>query len=230
MGDSKQGHLNGAYYGPSVLPQRDTYRRHRSGGSSCCCNPFSCLCSCIFNLVFKLILTVIVILGLIVLILWLIFRPNPLKFNVTDASLTQFDLANSTLKYNLDFNVSVRNPNSRIGIYYDVIEANAYYKDSRFSTVNLTPFYQGHKNTSHLQMVFKGQQVITVDSGKFASEKATQVFNVELRMRLRVRFRLIQLLKIRVGKFKGKVDCELSVPVSGSGVAFQAKRCDIDYV
>lgn len=225
MGDSK---LNGAYYGPSVLPQRETYRRGSSGGGGC--NPFSCLCSCLFNLVFKLILTLIVILGLIVLVLWLIFRPNPLKFHITDASLTQFDLTNNSLEYNLNLNGTVRNPNSRIGIYYDVLEANAYYKDQRFSTINLTPFYQGHKNTSQLDMGFTGQHVVVIDSAKFASEKADKVFPIELRLRLRVRFRLIQLLKIRVGKFKGKVDCDLNVPLSSSGVAFQAKRCDIDYV
>uniref|UniRef100_A0A7N0V5D6 Late embryogenesis abundant protein LEA-2 subgroup domain-containing protein n=1 Tax=Kalanchoe fedtschenkoi TaxID=63787 RepID=A0A7N0V5D6_KALFE len=230
MGDSKQGNLNGAYYGPSVLPQRDTYHRRRSSGGGCCCNPFTCLCKCVFNLIFKLILTAIVILGLVVLVLWLIFRPNPVKFHITDASLTQFDLANSTLKYNLALNASVRNPNSRIGIYYDVLQIDAFYEDQRFSTVNLTPFYQGHKNTSDLQMVFKGQQVIVVDSAQYATDKSAGVFEVDLRMRLRVRFRLIQLLKIRVGKFRGKVDCDLKVPVSGSGVAFAAKRCDIDYV
>uniref|UniRef100_A0A7N0UMA6 Late embryogenesis abundant protein LEA-2 subgroup domain-containing protein n=1 Tax=Kalanchoe fedtschenkoi TaxID=63787 RepID=A0A7N0UMA6_KALFE len=228
MGDSKHAHLNGAYYGPSVLPQRDTYHRRSSGGRGC--NPFSCLCKCVFNLIFKLILTAIVILGLVVLVLWLIFRPNQLKFHITDASLTQFDLANSTLKYNLAVNGSVRNPNSRIGVYYDVIQVDTFYKDQRFSTVNLTPFYQGHKNSSDLVMAFKGQQVIVVDSGDYASEKAAGVFQVELRMRLRVRFRLIKLLRIRVGKFKGKVDCGLKVPMSGSGVVFAAKRCDIDYV
>ncbi|CAM8878699.1 unnamed protein product [Rhodiola kirilowii] len=85
---------------------------------------------------------------LAILIFWLIFRPHPLNFQVTEAALTEFAIANITLKYNLAVSLTARNPNSRVGVHYDRMEANAYYDDQRFSSVTLNDFDQGHKNTS----------------------------------------------------------------------------------
>ncbi|KAE8022932.1 hypothetical protein FH972_008691 [Carpinus fangiana] len=68
------------------------------------------------------------------------------KFRVTDASLTQFNfsIADNTHHYNLALNISVRNPNKRIGIYYDSIEANAYYQGQRFDIETSAPGAQEH--------------------------------------------------------------------------------------
>jgi hypothetical protein len=60
--------------------------------------------------------------GLVLLIFWLIFRPKIVKFYVTEASLTQFNLSsNNTLYYNLALNTTVRNSNKKFGIYYDAV-------------------------------------------------------------------------------------------------------------
>ncbi|KAL9663540.1 hypothetical protein QQ045_018929 [Rhodiola kirilowii] len=61
--------------------------------------------------------------------------------------------------------------------------------------------YQGHKNTSELHLQFSGDQQVMAAFDHFASDKSCGVFEVELRMRLQVRFKL----NIRVGKFNGKV-------------------------
>ncbi|GKV50596.1 hypothetical protein SLEP1_g57299 [Rubroshorea leprosula] len=113
----KHSHLNGAYYGPAIPPARSYHRHGHGSGCGCCC---------LLSFLIKLIVTAVVILGLAALIFWLIFRPNIVKFHVTDASLTQFNLtSDNNLHYNLALNITVRNPNKKIGIYYDRIEANA---------------------------------------------------------------------------------------------------------
>lgn len=223
----KQPHLNGAYYGPSVPPPSQGYRRQgRSGGCGCCC---------LLNFLLKLIGSVVLVVGLAVLIFWLIFRPiNRVKFHVTDASLTQFNFTtnNNMLNYNLALDVTIRNPNKKIGIYYDRIEVNALYEDQRFSTVVLTPFYQGHKNTTVLSPVFKGEQLVLLGANELSvlnSEKSLGVFDIHVQLYLRIRFKLG---KVKTWRFKPKINCDLKVPFSSIGKSvggFETTKCDIGF-
>ncbi|KAF5473929.1 hypothetical protein F2P56_005876 [Juglans regia] len=230
-----QTHLNGAYYGPSIPPRRKDYHRpgRGSGGCGCCGCLFGCLCNCILSLIFKIVFAVIVMIGLAALVIWLILRPNNLKFHVTDAALTQFNLSttNNMLQYNLALNVTVRNPNKRIGIYYDTIQANAYYEDQRFDSESLTRFYQGHKNTTVLSPVFVGQQLVslgTSELSKFNSEKSNGIYSIDLKLRLRIR---VKVGWIKFGHFKPKINCDLKVPLSSNGSSassFETTKCSYD--
>ncbi|KAK9921427.1 hypothetical protein M0R45_029936 [Rubus argutus] len=223
----KQAHLNGAYYGPSIPPKRDSYQSvGRSGG------PLGCCCSCIFGLVFKLIMTAVVFMGLAFFVFWLIVKPNRVKFHVTEATLTQFDFgSNSTLYYNLSLNLTIRNPNKKLGIYYDSIEAGANYEGQRFSTKTLTPFYQGHKTTNVLNPVFSGQQLLVGSNlqSEYDQQTTAGVYNIQMKLYLRIRFKFG---RIKTGKFKPRVKCDLDVPLSKNGnsaTTFQTTRCKIDY-
>lgn len=220
----KQPQLNGAYYGPAIPPPAKSY--HRPGRGGAC----GCLCGCLFSLIFKLILTVIIIIGIAVFLFWLIVRPNVVKFHVTEATLTQFNYAgNNTLHYDLALNVTVRNPNKRLGIYYDRIEARALYHDARFDSEYPTPFYQGHKTTNVLTPVFKGQQVVALDADQtedFKKENATGVYEIDVKMYLRVRFKLGAF---KTKTLKPKVTCELRVPLKGTNSAFEPTKCDWDH-
>ncbi|KAL3715990.1 NDR1/HIN1-like protein 3 [Eucalyptus grandis] len=225
----KQPHLNGAYYGPAVPPKKNSYHRPGRGGGCVC----GCGC-CLLKLIFNLVLTVVVAVGLLALIFWLIFRPNLVKFHVTDAELTQFNFtATNTLSYDLKLNLTIRNPNRRIGIYYDSIEVRALYEGQRVASNYLTPFYQGHKNTTTLSTAFQGQQVVqlsTSEQSDFNSEQTAGVYDIDMKLYLRVRFKLG---KIKTFRIKPRVKCGLKVPLSSSGSAatttFQTEKCDIDW-
>ncbi|XP_065857304.1 NDR1/HIN1-like protein 10 [Euphorbia lathyris] len=215
--------LNGAYYGPSIPPPQTYHRHSRSSGCGCGCG--CCLLSCLL----KIIITTAITIGLAVFIFWIIVRPNKIKFHVTDATLSEFNVdANNNLRYNLAMNISVRNPNKKIGIYYDYIEARAYYEDQRFDVDILTPFYQGHKNTSVLTPAFQGQHLMVLSGDRlseFNREKSSGIYSIDVKIRLRIRFKIG---KIKVGKFKPKVECDFKVPVNGTN-AFQSTKCDWDY-
>ncbi|XVE96311.1 hypothetical protein REPUB_Repub02eG0210400 [Reevesia pubescens] len=223
----KQAHLNGAYYGPSIPPATANY--HRPGrGSGCGCG------CCLLKLLFNIIITAVVIIGLAVLIFWLIFRPTAVKFHVRDVSPTEFNLTNNnTLNYNLALNITVRNPNRRIGIHYDRIEARAYYEDQRFATQTLTSFYQGHKNTSFLNPVFRGQQIVMLgadETSKFNEESTRGIYSIDVKLYLRIRFKVG---RVRTGRFKPKISCDLKVPFSSADGSLagapETTRCDWDY-
>lgn len=219
MADTKQTHLNGAFYGPSIPPPTTHHRPPRSGRN--------CLCT-LFCLIFKIIVALVVIIGLAILIFWLIFRPTNLKFHVTDASLTEFSLTNNTLKYNLALNLTARNPNKRVGVYYDRIEARAYYDDQRFGSVPFDGFYQGYKNTSVWSPVFKGQNVVVLsgeDLNNFNVEKSSGVFSIDLRVHLRLRLRFG---KMKTMTMRPKIACDLKVPLSGGAVVFRTTKCELE--
>lgn len=219
----KQPHLNGAYYGPSVPPPPKTYHRHGHGRGCACC---------LFTTFLKLLIAIVVVVGLAVLILWLVFRPNKLKFDVTGAELTQFNVTGNQLHYNLALNLTVRNPNKRIGVYYDVIEASSFYKDQRLNTQWLPPFYQGHKTTTVLSPDFAGQPVVLLAGEKLAefnAEKLAGAFDVDVKLRLQLR---LKFGAVRIGKFKPKVNCEMKVPLksnANSFTFFQTTGCDFDF-
>ncbi|XP_071721097.1 NDR1/HIN1-like protein 3 [Rutidosis leptorrhynchoides] len=234
----EQPHLNGAFYGPPIHQKtKSSYRPGSRGGS---CNPltccFSCICSCIFNLIFQILITIAIFVGIIALIFWFIFRPNVPNFHVDDVSLTQFTLAdnNNTLYYNLAVNMTFRNPNRRLGIYYDKIEANAMYHDQRLSTAEIEGFYLGHKKeNNNMSTVFKGEQIVVFKSNeklKYESENKDEVYKIDLKLRLKIRFKVWWM---KTPKFKPKLECELKVPLSGKGkvnsVKFERTNCDFDW-
>ncbi|XP_010059131.2 NDR1/HIN1-like protein 10 [Eucalyptus grandis] len=194
-------------------------------GPDCCCG--------LLKLLFEIILAVLISIGIAALIFWLIFRPvNLVKFHVTEAELTRFNLTTnkSVLNYNLKLNLTIRNPNKKIGVYYDRLEARAFYDDQRLSVADVAPFYQGHKNTSVVSPAFAGQKVVGSELSSFNKEKAAGVFDIKVKLYLRVRFKLGSLKTFR---FKPKVKCDLNVPSSskngGSSANFQTTKCDIDW-
>ncbi|WCJ34205.1 Late embryogenesis abundant (LEA) hydroxyproline-rich glycoprotein family [Euphorbia peplus] len=217
---SEKQQLNGAYYGPAIPPQR-SYHRHRSSGCGCGC----CLLSCLL----KIIVSIVVTVGIAILIFWLVVRPNKVKFHVTEATLSEFNVdANNNLRYNLAMNITVRNPNKKIGIYYDYIEARAYYEDQRFAVDTLNPFYQGHKNTSVLSPVFRGQHLLVLSGDRlsdFNAEKTSGIYSIDVKVHFKIRFKIGD---IKIGKFKPKVECDFKVPINGTN-AFEATKCDWDY-
>ncbi|KAL1314085.1 hypothetical protein HN51_040823 [Arachis hypogaea] len=223
---ANQPQLNGAYYGPAIPPSKSYHRPGRGGGGL-----LGCCCGCIFSLIFKLILSIVIIIGIAIFIFWLIVRPNVVKVHVTDASLTQFNYSGNTLNYNLTLNFSIRNPNKKLGIYYDYIEARALFQDSRFDSDLLPTFYQGHKNTTVLGHVFEGQQVVPLSTDQVSElnkENSKGVYDIRVKLYLKVRFKLGA---IKTKKVKPKVTCDLQVPLTSSkGVSssdiFQTTKCD----
>lgn len=237
MAEPKQPQLNGAYYGPSIPPPSKSRSYHRpSRGSSC--NPLSCCCGCIFDCVWccfcQILIGLIVTLGIIALILWLVFRPNKVKFYADDAELTQFEFStsNNTLYYNLALNMTIRNPNKRLGIYYDSIEARAFYQGKRFSSVYLERFYQGKKNTTNLHTAFRGEQLLPLQSSeisKYNDQSTSGTFDIEVKLYIRGRLKFGWVKSPRI---KPKIECDLKIPLESNGRSsgtFESKRCGLDW-
>ncbi|XP_009374728.2 NDR1/HIN1-like protein 10 [Pyrus x bretschneideri] len=148
--------------------------------------------------------------------------------------LTQFNFTDTdnTLNYNLALNITIRNPNKRVGIYYRRIQVFANHRKKRFANVTLpwAPFYQGHKNTTILNHVLvEGQQLAVFgerDLSQFNAETAAGVYSIDVKISLRVRARFGKIKSPDYGP--SNINCNLKVPLSLSETLpsdFNATKC-----
>ncbi|KAM0989987.1 hypothetical protein ACFX2C_008563 [Malus domestica] len=137
-----------------------------------------------------------------------------------------------TISNNLALNITIRNPNRRVGIYYRRIQVIANYRKKRFAMVTLpsAPFYQGHKNTTILNHVLvEGQQLVVFgerDLSHFNSETAAGVYSIDVKISLRVRARFGKIKTPDYGP--SNINCNLKAPLSLSETlpsGFNATKC-----
>ncbi|CAA6666762.1 unnamed protein product [Spirodela intermedia] len=65
------------------------------------------------------------------LLIWFILRPTKPQFYVKDAGVYQLSLPPRLLNSTVEFTLVSRNPNERVGVYYDSLRAYATYKGQR---------------------------------------------------------------------------------------------------
>lgn len=229
-------------YGPPIYPPAQTYHSHgrRRGGevgcSICRCflNCLGCCGGCILSIVCNILIGIAVCLGVVALILWFILRPNVVKFQVTEANLTRFDLKpqSNRLHYNLSLSFSVRNPNQRLGIHYDRLEARGYYGDQRFAAVDMKSFYQGRKSTKEIGTELNGESLVLLGSGgrkDLREDRKSGVYRIDVKLRFKIRFKFGFL---NSWAFKPKIKCHLKVPLGSSGskggFQFHPTKCHVD--
>lgn len=115
-------------------------------------------------------------------------------------------------------NITIRNLKKRFGDYYNRIQALSQYGKKKFSMVTLTnstPFYQGHKNTTIVNAVIQGQQVLLLkekELQKYNTETNAGVYSIEVNLALRVKARY-GTIKTRYYKPHEKVSCKLKLPL-----------------
>ncbi|KAG1369744.1 NDR1/HIN1-like protein 1 [Cocos nucifera] len=103
----------------------------------------------LYRVIFAWIVGIIVLILFIILIIWLVLRPTKPKFYLQDASVYAFNVSypDSLLSSTLQVTISTRNPNDRIGIYYDRVDVFGSYKYQQITLATaVPPFYQGHKD------------------------------------------------------------------------------------
>ncbi|XP_065009569.1 NDR1/HIN1-like protein 1 [Musa acuminata AAA Group] len=92
----------------------------------------------------------IILILLIILIIWLVLRPTKPRFYLQGAVVLQFNYTgppSNLLSTVFQVTIASRNPNDRIGIYYDRIFVYAAYKNQQISLATaLPPMYQGHND------------------------------------------------------------------------------------
>ncbi|XP_052196110.1 NDR1/HIN1-like protein 6 [Diospyros lotus] len=170
----------------------------------------SCCCKCLCWTICLLILFVIII-GILVGIFFLVFRPKIPKYSIDSLRTTQFTLSNNMSLYaSFDVNITSRNPNKKIGIYYEGgSHIKVYYTGIQLCQGSLPKFYQGHRNTTVITVTMTGQTQNATDILQ-SLQAQQQTGSIPLYLRAKVPVK-IKLGSLKLPKWKFSARCNLVV-------------------
>ncbi|KAK3226981.1 hypothetical protein Dsin_006843 [Dipteronia sinensis] len=104
----------------------------------------------LFRRIIGCILVSLLIILIIILLVWAILRPTKPRFILQDATVYAFNVSSPNfLTSNFQVTISSRNPNDRVGIYYDRLDVYATYRNQQITfRTAIPPTYQGHKEVN----------------------------------------------------------------------------------
>ncbi|XP_020089499.1 NDR1/HIN1-like protein 12 [Ananas comosus] len=96
------------------------------------------------------LLFLVIVALLVILIVWLVLRPSKPKYYLQDVTVYSLNLSSpSYLSTTIQVTLSSKNPNDRVGIYYDKLDVYAEYKNQQITVPTELPTgYQGHDDVS----------------------------------------------------------------------------------
>jgi len=208
-----------------VIPPRSAPRYHSRPPKrqrNFCCRCIKWICCILFIL--------IVAIAVSVAILYAVFRPKIPKFSVDRLQITDFNVStDSTIYSQLAVDVTARNPNKKIGIYYlDDSYLGVFYTGTELCKGQLPAFYQGHKNTTNLAVTLTGNNV-QITSDMVSSLRAQQQEgSIPLRLKANVPVK-IKFGKLKTMKITFRVRCNLVVDrlTANTSVNLKEKNCKV---
>ncbi|GLJ35652.1 hypothetical protein SUGI_0716570 [Cryptomeria japonica] len=188
-----------------MIPSRQPHRYYpgppRRRRNTCC----RCLVWT-FCLIVLLIVTIVIAAA----ILYAVFKPKIPNYSVDNIQITRFFLgAGATVSSQFAVDVTARNPNKKIGIYYlDDSYLAVFYTGTELCKGKLPAFYQGHRNTTNLDVTLTGTDVqITSDMVRSLTAQR-QLVSIPLLVKADVPVK-VKFGKLKTMKITFRVRCDL---------------------
>ncbi|XP_010910294.1 protein NDR1-like [Elaeis guineensis] len=159
--------------------------------------------------------------GVILFVLWLSLRPHRPRFHVSSFSAPVLSPSAGTA---FSFDVSDRNPNGNIGIFYDAVAGSVFYRDNRVgSEPKLAgPFYQPPKNTTVIHGAVDGA---SLSPEELAADLRSGRVGFRLELSTTIRFRVSTW---DTHRHRLHVSCSVEVGPDGAILAAsKSRRCSL---
>ncbi|KAA0042516.1 NDR1/HIN1-like protein 12 [Cucumis melo var. makuwa] len=152
--------------------------------------------------------------SLLILLLWLILRPSKPEFRVKQADVYQLNLIDDLhlLNSSIQLTLSSKNPNHRLGIYYDNLQVYAVYKGQQITLpTSLPPFYQGYQEANLLTAFLAGSRVPVAPSFGYevGRDQSAGRFVLNLKAMGRLRWKVGSWVS---GGYRFNVNCVAVMP------------------
>ncbi|GAB4824816.1 hypothetical protein Ancab_007686 [Ancistrocladus abbreviatus] len=149
------------------------------------------------------LLALIVVVGLVILIIWLTFKPKKLVYSIDQASIQGYNMSNDHLDSTFNLVVRAYNPSHRISVYYDTMEVAVSYGGQTVAYQEAPPFFQPHKNITRLRVHPTARSVALPEktARDLRLERTSGQVGVDVRMKAWIRFKA-GVLKSRHYKLK----------------------------
>ncbi|CAO2823988.1 unnamed protein product [Amaranthus hypochondriacus] len=176
------------------------------------------------------ILALVVVIGLIILIIWAVLRPSKPIFTLQDATLYSFNLT-SPVQLTSIFQTTIvaRNPNNKIGIYYDNLHVYANYHDQPISLSTLIPpTYQDSNEITIWSPFVQGENVPiasfigTQIDGEIQSGSVYIVIKIDGRVRWKVGSMIVRSYHIHV-------NCPAYIPLGNPSIGIKVGNNAVKY-
>lgn len=188
-------------------------------------------CRC-FCWTFSILLFLVIIIAAAIGILYLIFQPKLPKYTVDKLVVSELTLGtDSSLSATFNVTITAKNPNKKIGIYYeDGSHISGWYNNTKLCEGSMPKFYQGHQNTTVLNLKLTGQTEDANGLLNSVTEERQQTGNIPLVLRVKQPVR-VKLGKLKLMEVKFKVKCKLLVDnlTANSQISIQSSTCDFSF-
>ncbi|GMH08824.1 hypothetical protein Nepgr_010664 [Nepenthes gracilis] len=153
----------------------------------------------------------------LVLLVWLVLHPSKPRFSLREVDVYQLNLsAPHLLTSSIDITIESKNPNQRVGIYYDQLQAYASYRGQQITAhAQLPAFYQGIQDRNLLSASLKGDGIPVAPSFGY------EVGRDQVAGKLVVALRLDGQLRWKVGtwvsgRYRINVNCVAVLPLGAT--------------
>ncbi|KAG7035776.1 NDR1/HIN1-like protein 1, partial [Cucurbita argyrosperma subsp. argyrosperma] len=151
--------------------------------------------------------------SLLILLLWLILRPSKPEFALRQADVYQLNLIDlHLLNSSIQLTLSSKNPNQKMGIFYDQLQVYAAYKGQQITMgTSLPGFYQGQEESNLLTAFLAGSSVPVAPSFGYevGRDQSAGRFVLKIKAMGRLRWKLGSWVS---GRYRFNVDCVAVMP------------------
>ncbi|XP_043696807.1 protein NDR1-like [Telopea speciosissima] len=181
----------------------------------------------------SIFLVLLLVLGVIFFILWLSLRPHRPRFQISTFSFPALAQDNGYDNAQVSFNITIRNANQNIGLYYYSMSSVLYYQDQRIGGAALPlpsafPYYQEPKSTLSINGQMSMPTTLEITGDKWTALMAgratgTVVFRLDLTSTIR-----FKLATWDSKHHKMHASCQISVGHDGMILTVSKdKRCPL---
>ncbi|TXG48508.1 hypothetical protein EZV62_024383 [Acer yangbiense] len=144
----------------------------------------------------------------LILLIWLLLHPSKPQFSLREADIYQLNLSTThLLNSSIQLTLLSKNPNQKVGIYYDELQVYAAYKGQQITVDSyLPPFYQGHQDTNLLTASLVGTGLPVAASFRYevGRDQTAGKLVLNLKMNGKLRWKVGTWVS---GKYRFNVNC-----------------------
>lgn len=153
----------------------------------------------------------------LIFLVWLILHPTKPEFSLKEADIYQLNLSGPhLLNSSIQLTLLSKNPNQKVGIYYDVIQVYASYKGQQITLdTSLPPFYQDHQDSNLLSasLVGNGLPVAPSFGYEVGRDQMAGKFVLNLKVNGQLRWKVGTWVS---GRYRFIVNCVAIMPFGPS--------------
>lgn len=170
-----------------------------------------------FNKLLFAVFTFLLSILSIIFVVWKSLHPSRPEFSLTSANINQLNVSTSHLLYSsIQLTLLSKNPNKKIGIYYDEMQVFASYKGQQITVYSsLPPFYQGHEDTNLLSASLTGSGLPVAPSVIYLVQRDQSAGKLVLVLKAIGRLRWMVGTWVS-GKYRYNVNCIATMPFGPS--------------